>query len=69
MGMTFAEHVQDEMVSDGILVHRSSNVIKANPEQSKHLETATMKLFGVWLDFVNLRTEMYIDGRIPQMVS
>lgn len=32
---------------------------KANPEQSKHLETARMKIMGVWVDLVNLRTEVY----------
>ncbi|KAI9916998.1 hypothetical protein PsorP6_017197 [Peronosclerospora sorghi] len=44
-------------------------VIKANPEQSKHLETATMQIgenMG-WVDFVNLRAETYAsdDTRIP----
>lgn len=53
--------------------HQSSNessskvgVIAANPEQSKHLETATMRLHGVNIDFVNLRAEEYAqDSRIP----
>ena len=41
-------------------------VIRANPEQSKHLETATMRLHGSWVDFVNLRAEAYEPGsRIP----
>ena len=44
------------------------HVVKANPSQSKHLETATMKLFGVDVDFVNLRSETYTQGsRIPSM--
>uniref|UniRef100_A0AAV1U2P0 Poly A polymerase head domain-containing protein n=1 Tax=Peronospora matthiolae TaxID=2874970 RepID=A0AAV1U2P0_9STRA len=48
---------------------RAVGVIKANPEQSKHLETATMQMrdsFG-WVDFVNLRAETYAseDTRIP----
>ncbi|OMO76804.1 hypothetical protein CCACVL1_15410 [Corchorus capsularis] len=30
-------------------------VIQSNPKQSKHLETATMRLFGLSIDFVNLR--------------
>jgi tRNA nucleotidyltransferase (CCA-adding enzyme) len=43
-------------------------VIQANPEQSKHLETATMSLMGSDIDFVNLRTEKYQDdSRIPEM--
>jgi Poly A polymerase head domain len=43
-------------------------VIQANPEQSKHLETATFKVFGLEIDCVNLRTEEYAeDSRIPEM--
>lgn len=43
--------------------------IEANPEQSKSLETATASLFGLSLDFVNLRKEVYENGsRIPIMV-
>jgi hypothetical protein len=41
--------------------------LQANPEQSKHLETARMKIFDQWIDFVNLRTESYGDSRIPDM--
>ena len=43
-------------------------VIAANPEQSKHLETACMKLFDIDIDFTNLRShEVYShpDNRIP----
>lgn len=45
----------------------SIGIISANPEQSKHLETATMKVFGQEIDFVNLRSEEYTDttSRIP----
>jgi tRNA nucleotidyltransferase (CCA-adding enzyme) len=40
--------------------------IKANPDQSKHLETATMRIMGRDIDFVHLRTEEYTDAsRIP----
>ena len=42
-------------------------VVEANPEQSKHLATAMLKLFGQPIDFVNLRTETYADSRIPTM--
>lgn len=43
-------------------------VIAKNPDQSKHLETATMMVLGTWLDLVNLRTETYShDSRIPDM--
>ena len=46
------------------------SVIKANPEKSKHLETATMKIDSIEVDFVNLRTaEVYEDNhRIPTSV-
>lgn len=40
--------------------------IDKNPEKSKHLETATTKLFGMEIDFVNLRSEEYTEqSRIP----
>lgn len=40
--------------------------IDRNPEKSKHLETATTKLFGMEVDFVNLRSEEYTEqSRIP----
>lgn len=42
-------------------------VIAANPEQSKHLETATFRLCGIDMDLSNLRAhEIYTDdSRIP----
>eukprot|EP00581_Thalassiosira_minuscula_P014890 CAMPEP_0183726666 /NCGR_PEP_ID=MMETSP0737-20130205/23879_1 /TAXON_ID=385413 /ORGANISM="Thalassiosira miniscula, Strain CCMP1093" /LENGTH=965 /DNA_ID=CAMNT_0025958077 /DNA_START=248 /DNA_END=3145 /DNA_ORIENTATION=- len=42
-------------------------VIGANPSQSKHLETATMNVHGMDVDFVNLRAEeVYeLNSRIP----
>ncbi|GEQ67352.1 hypothetical protein JCM33374_g1016 [Metschnikowia sp. JCM 33374] len=42
------------------------HTIKKNPEKSKHLETCTTKLFGLDIDFVNLRNESYTaDSRVP----
>ncbi|KAK4373332.1 hypothetical protein RND71_008716 [Anisodus tanguticus] len=47
--------------------------IPCNPKQSKHLETARMRLKGregdeLWIDFVNLRSKEYNDNtRIPTM--
>jgi hypothetical protein len=47
---------------------RTAAVIQSNPEQSKHLETARMKVNALWIDLVNLRSESYADGsRIPTM--
>lgn len=44
-------------------------MIHSNPDQSKHLETAKMRLLDVWIDFVNLRAEDYSENsRIPTMV-
>lgn len=40
--------------------------IKMNPSKSKHLETCTINLLGLDIDFVNLRSETYSDqSRIP----
>ncbi|RMZ85520.1 hypothetical protein DV737_g666, partial [Chaetothyriales sp. CBS 132003] len=36
--------------------------IDRNPEKSKHLETITTRMFGIDVDFVNLRKEVYDDN-------
>ena len=42
--------------------------IEANPEKSKHLETATTRMLGFDIDLVNLRKETYAeDSRNPTM--
>lgn len=47
---------------------RNAAVIQSNPDQSKHLETARMKINNIWIDLVNLRSETYAaDSRIPTM--
>lgn len=68
MGQQFAEKVNEYLKLIGEEVH-SIGVIHSNPEQSKHLETATMRVLGTWIDFVNLRTEEYSDSRIPVIVN
>lgn len=52
-------------------LHHKMSVINANPEQSKHLETATMKVLGIDVDFVNLRAEeLYLpNSRIPHSTT
>jgi tRNA nucleotidyltransferase (CCA-adding enzyme) len=41
-------------------------IVKENSDKSKHLETATMKIEGKFVDFVNLRSEKYTEeSRIP----
>ncbi|KAJ9109817.1 hypothetical protein QFC20_003233 [Naganishia adeliensis] len=48
---------------------RSIGKVNANPEQSKHLETATTNIMGLECDFVQLRSEVYADGsRIPSEI-
>lgn len=45
---------------------RAAHTIKKNPDKLKHLETCTTKLFGLDIDFVNLRLEQYTaDSRVP----
>lgn len=45
---------------------KSYGVIKANSDQSKHLETAVIKVQGISIDLVNLRSEEYgADSRVP----
>jgi tRNA nucleotidyltransferase/poly(A) polymerase len=64
-GEKFARLVNKWMKNHGIETS-SVGVIEANPEQSKHLETVTTFIFGLPIDFVNLRTESYAEGsRIP----
>ncbi|KAK5581934.1 hypothetical protein RB653_003515 [Dictyostelium firmibasis] len=67
MGEAFAELVNKHLASKHHQTHRIG-VIQSNPEQSKHLETATVKVFDMWIDFVNLRSETYTDtSRIPEI--
>ncbi|KIW97869.1 uncharacterized protein Z519_01453 [Cladophialophora bantiana CBS 173.52] len=52
----FNSHVKD--------IHK----IEANPDKSKHLETITTRMFGIDVDFVNLRKEVYNhQDRHPQV--
>jgi hypothetical protein len=59
--------VNEYLAMQGEEVH-SVGVIQTNPEQSKHLETARVRIRGVWIDLVNLRSEEYAEeSRIPTM--
>lgn len=68
LGLDFAKLINQYFEEKGF---KSAHVglIQQNPEQSKHLETATMKIFNIFIDFVNLRTETYTNSRIPKMVK
>ena len=67
LGAAFAEHVNAYLADQGQTTH-GVGVIQSNPDQSKHLETARMRIQDVWIDLVNLRSEDYAqDSRIPEM--
>jgi len=67
LGKQFADHVNAYLKAHGQETHNVA-VIMSNPEQSKHLETARMRVRGLWIDLVNLRSEEYANhSRIPTM--
>lgn len=63
-GLDFANLVVDYLKENKIY-YKNPTVIKANPDQSKHLETAMLEINGLSIDFVNLRRETYAETRIP----
>ncbi|KAL3945329.1 MAG: hypothetical protein SGBAC_000605 [Bacillariaceae sp.] len=68
LGREFADHLNEYLAKVGEETH-SVGVVLKNPEKSKHLETATMKVGTFWIDFVNLRAEEYTqDSRIPDLM-
>lgn len=66
-GREFAEYVARylrEVMNEPAKV----GIIKAQPEKSKHLETATMEVYGNSVDFVGPRAEVYTDvSRVPEI--
>lgn len=65
MGHSFAELFRSFLISKSIPTS-AYGIIQANPERSKHLETATLTIYGYPIDFVNLRAESYsMKSRIP----
>ena len=67
LGREFAQHINEHLQASGKDSHRFA-VIASNPDQSKHLETATIRVEGIDIDLVNLRAEDYADNsRIPTM--
>lgn len=68
LGREFADHLNEYLQRQGQDTV-SVGVVLKNPEKSKHLETATMKVGSFWIDFVNLRAEEYTqDSRIPDLM-
>ncbi|XP_073013457.1 tRNA nucleotidyltransferase cca2 [Typha latifolia] len=67
LGRDFCEKINEYLQSVGE-EKQGVGVIQCNPDQSKHLETARMRICDIWIDFVNLRSETYADNsRIPTM--
>lgn len=75
-GEEFAEIIRQKIYDDDVKAGKidptkekkgkNYGVIKANSEKSKHLETAVIKVQGVFIDLVNLRSEEYgADSRVP----
>lgn len=63
-GLDFANIVV-EYLKENNLNFKFPVIIKANPDKSKHLETAILEIEGLSIDFVNLRKETYTDSRVP----
>ncbi|KAL0581370.1 CCA tRNA nucleotidyltransferase, mitochondrial [Marasmius crinis-equi] len=69
MGYAFAEHLAEFARAEGMEVGTIGKIAQ-NPDQSKHLETATFSVLGRSIDLVNLRSEEYASGsRIPTGVT
>ncbi|KAJ3671453.1 hypothetical protein LUZ60_007532 [Juncus effusus] len=67
LGKDFCEKVNEYLMHVGE-EQQGIGVIQCNPDQSKHLETARMRIYDMWIDFVNLRSETYAENsRIPTM--
>ena len=67
LGEEFANKANEYLESKGEAT-KTVGVIRANPSQSKHLATATVKIHNREVDFVNLRSETYEgDSRIPKI--
>lgn len=75
-GVSFAQRMCDYCdTPEAVLKHQigkndigNLHNVARNPDKSKHLETAMVRMFGLDLDFVNLRKEVYTDqSRNPQV--
>ncbi|GJT72168.1 putative CCA tRNA nucleotidyltransferase 2 isoform X1 [Tanacetum coccineum] len=65
LGRDFCKKMNDYLISKGEKPQKFE-VIKCKPDQCKYVETARTRVFDVWVDFVNLRSEDYTEYiRIP----
>lgn len=61
-GEQMAKLINDELYPG----EEKFGIVSQNCEKSKHLETATMKICDMFVDFVNLRSEKYTEtSRVP----
>ena len=68
-GTSFANRLAEFLKSNKNEFVKDPITVEANPDQSKHLETAKMKIWDIELDLVNLRAEEYAeDSRIPNQI-
>lgn len=68
LGREFADRLNQYLSAKGE-EEISVGVVLKNPEKSKHLETATLKVGSFWIDLVNLRAEEYTqESRIPDLM-
>ena len=58
-GAQFANLVLEWMKENGIKTHRQVTTVEANTEANKNLESAILPIFGVEIDFAQLRKETY----------
>lgn len=66
-GELFAHRISEYQQAHGDRGHTVS-VIRANPALSKHIETATVRVHEIPVEFCALRTDVYTDdSRIPQV--
>ncbi|KZT22100.1 hypothetical protein NEOLEDRAFT_1157898 [Neolentinus lepideus HHB14362 ss-1] len=69
MGYPFALQWVEFLSSQKNIQAGKVTKVESNPDQSKHLETGKTKVFGIELEFVNLRSEEYTgDSRIPTKI-
>jgi tRNA nucleotidyltransferase/poly(A) polymerase len=67
-GKAFAELVLQYMRDNGLSTPKEVTTVEANVEANKNLESAILPIFGVEVDFAQLRKETYSDdSRNPQI--
>lgn len=69
-GLGFARLTKEWMQEHGMPTPKNVAVVEANPDAKKSLETAILPIYGVPIDFVQLRTDVYdYRSRKPRVVT